>query len=86
MLRIAAETGKTPAQLLLRWAIQRGTVPIPKSVNPDRLRQNLAATEFQLSPSQMAALYALDSNYRFIDGSIWAVRPGASIKADVWDE
>jgi 2,5-diketo-D-gluconate reductase A len=61
--RIAAVAGKherTPAQVLLRWAVQRGTVVIPKSANPDRIRTNAQIFDFTLDGEDLAALDALD--------------------------
>ena len=58
--RIAAQVGQTPAQVLLRWCLQRDVVVIPKSVNRDRLQENGAIFGFTLSEQDMAALDALD--------------------------
>ncbi len=57
---IAAETDRTPAQVILRWHLQLGLVPIPKSADPQRLRQNLDVFGFELTERQMTALTALD--------------------------
>jgi methylglyoxal/glyoxal reductase len=57
--RIAKETGKTPAQVLLRWALQHDTVPLPKSANPKRMAENLQIFDFSLSENHMAALDTL---------------------------
>lgn len=57
---IAARLGRSPAQVMLRWHIQRGDVAIPRSGNPDRIAQNIAVTDFVLSPQDMAALEAMD--------------------------
>jgi alcohol dehydrogenase (NADP+) len=77
---IAERRGLTPAQVVLRWALQRGTAVIPKSVSPARLAENLAAAEgdpaaTDLPPDDMAAIAGLDRGRRYIDGSIW-VKPG----------
>jgi 2,5-diketo-D-gluconate reductase A len=58
--RIAAETGRTPAQVVLRWHVQLGLVAVPKSADPQRLRQNLDVFGFELTPAQVDALSALD--------------------------
>lgn len=50
---IAARHGKTTAQICLRWAVQLGVIPIPKSVNPQRMKQNLDIFDFSLSPEEM---------------------------------
>lgn len=57
---IAEAHGKTPAQVVLRWHIEHGFVPVPKSANPDRMAQNLDVFGFELSADQMAALDDLD--------------------------
>lgn len=63
----AGRHGKTPAQVVLRWGIQRGTAVIPKTSRVERLRENLAVFDFQLSAGEMAAISALDRNRRFND-------------------
>ncbi|MFI6316839.1 aldo/keto reductase [Nonomuraea sp. NPDC050556] len=57
---IATEAGRTPAQVLLRWAVQRGIPVIPKSVNRERIRQNAQIFDFELPAEAMARLDALD--------------------------
>ncbi|NQX95598.1 MAG: aldo/keto reductase, partial [Erythrobacter sp.] len=72
---VAAEAhGKTPAQVLLRWGVQRGTAVIPKTSKPERMRENLAIDDFELSAVEMAAISALNQNRRFND-------PGAFTEA-----
>ncbi|MGA8208575.1 MAG: aldo/keto reductase [Nocardioidaceae bacterium] len=57
----AAEAhGVSPGQVLVRWHVQLGSVPIPKSATPDRQRQNLDAFGFELSDAEMSAISALD--------------------------
>lgn len=62
---IADKHGKTPAQVLLRWATQRGVAVIPKSNNQHRLAQNLDVTSFDLSPSELENISGLNKNLRF---------------------
>lgn len=57
---IAAAHGRTPAQVVLRWAVQQGFVSCAKSADAERQRQNLAIFDFTLSAAEMAALSALD--------------------------
>lgn len=57
---IAESTGKTPAQVVLRWHIQRGDVVFPKSVTPDRMRENFDIFDVELDGDQMAAISSLD--------------------------
>ena len=60
VVRIAEETGRTPAQVALRWHVELGLVAVPKSSDPDRLRQNIDVFDFRLTDEQMAALSTLD--------------------------
>ena len=65
--RIAVAHQRTPAQVVLRWALQRGTGVVVKSVNPDRMRENLALDDFELADNEMDAISALNINRRFND-------------------
>jgi diketogulonate reductase-like aldo/keto reductase len=58
--RIAAHVGRTPAQVLLRWCLQRDLVVIPKSTHRERIEENAQIFDFTLSDQDMAALDALD--------------------------
>lgn len=58
--RIAAQNGRTPAQVLLRWAVQRDVAVIPKSLHEERIRANAQIFDFELSVMDMGALDALD--------------------------
>ena len=64
---IAAAIGRTPAQVVLRWGMQRGTAVIPKTSRPERLRENLTACDVSLSSEQMQAISLLDRGRRFND-------------------
>lgn len=59
---IGAKYGKTTAQVMLRWHIQRGVVVIPKSTHKERMAENLNVFDFALSAEDMAAIAALDKN------------------------
>jgi 2,5-diketo-D-gluconate reductase B len=83
---IAAKHKTTPGQVLLAWALGRGTVAIPKSVNPQRLRQNLAAVELRLDAADMAAIAALDKGYRFVDGAFFTGAGSPYTLKELWDE
>jgi 2,5-diketo-D-gluconate reductase A len=61
---IAAHHERTPAQVILRWHLQLGNVVIPKSANPERIRQNFDLFDFALSEDDMAAIERLDSGER----------------------
>ena len=68
---IAAAVGRTPAQVLLRWGVQRGTAVIPKTSRPERLAENLAVFDFALSDEQMRAITSLDEGRRFNDPGVF---------------
>lgn len=70
---VAAQAhGKTPAQVLLRWGVQRGTAVIPKTTKPERMRENLDIDGFTLSEVEMAAIGSLNQNRRFNDPGVFA--------------
>jgi 2,5-diketo-D-gluconate reductase A len=57
---IAAKVERTPAQVALRWHVQRGDIVFPKSMNADRMAQNFAIFDFELGSDDMAEITALD--------------------------
>jgi 2,5-diketo-D-gluconate reductase A len=57
---IAGELDRTPAQVVLRWHIQRGSIVFPKSSNPARIRENIELFDFELGAEQVARIDALD--------------------------
>lgn len=61
---IASRIGATPAQVILAWHLQRDRIVLPKSVTPERIRENLAAAEITLSPADLEALDDLDTGVR----------------------
>jgi diketogulonate reductase-like aldo/keto reductase len=61
---VAAHHDRTPAQIILRWHLQVGNVVIPKSANPERIRQNFEVFDFALSEDDMAAIERLDTPER----------------------
>ncbi|GAA2277319.1 aldo/keto reductase [Glycomyces scopariae] len=64
-VKAAAEAhDRTPAQVALRWNLQRGNVVIPKSVTPDRIRENWATLDFSLTDAELDAIDALDTGVR----------------------
>lgn len=67
----AARHGRTPAQVVLRWAIQRGTAIVPKTSRPERLAVNLNLFDFELSTAEMEAMTALNRNRRFNDPGVF---------------
>jgi len=76
--KIAKLHSKTPAQILIRWAIQRPTIVIPKSTNPKRLEENFNVFDFELSQYEMQAINLLDKNLRLVDiANLWNWDPFA---------
>ncbi len=61
---IAARVGRTPAQVLLRWNLQKGSVTIPKSVTPQRIRENAGILDFELAAEDVARIDGLDRGQR----------------------
>jgi 2,5-diketo-D-gluconate reductase A len=57
---LARRRSKTPAQIVLRWHVQLGLVPIPKTSKPERLAENRAVFDFELTPADLEELGALD--------------------------
>ncbi|MEO1086550.1 MAG: aldo/keto reductase [Acidobacteriota bacterium] len=83
---IADDAGVTPAQVLLAWAVQRGTSTIPKSTNPGRLAENLAAADITLGDDAMAKIAELDRHRRYVDGTFWAAPGSPYTVEDLWGE
>jgi len=69
----AAKYGKTPAQVLIRWAIEHGATVIPKSVKESRIQENFDVFDFSLTEEDMAALDGLDRSYRYADFGFFAI-------------
>lgn len=57
---LASRYGKTAAQIVLRWHLQLGLIAIPKSANPERIRENIDIFDFELTSADLAAIAALD--------------------------
>lgn len=56
LLELAEKYGKTQAQVLIRWSLQKGYVPLPKSVTPARIRENAGVYDFELTPEEVDEL------------------------------
>jgi 2,5-diketo-D-gluconate reductase A len=61
---LAEKYGRTPAQVVLRWQVQVGNIVFPKSVNPDRMRENINVFDFELTADDLAAVEALNTGQR----------------------
>ena len=86
--RVAAACGKTPAQVLIRWAMQRRTSVLPKSVTPERIESNLDTIgAWELSAEQMSELSAIEPQCRMLHGQFWCNPKGPyKTVADLWDD
>jgi 2,5-diketo-D-gluconate reductase A len=67
-MTMAQKYGASEAQVLLRWAVQKGFGVIPKSISEERMRENLALSSFEIDASDMAAIERMDRG----GGVAWA--------------
>ena len=83
---IAEAHGVHPAVICLKWAVQRGVVPIPFSVKPPQYQANLrCAAADPLTDAEMARIRQADKNCRLVKGQVF-LWPGASGWEDLWDK
>jgi diketogulonate reductase-like aldo/keto reductase len=68
---IAKKYNKTLAQVLLNWAIKRGTIVIPKSTDSKRISENIQVFDFELSDAEMQEISTLNKNHRFVHPGGW---------------
>jgi diketogulonate reductase-like aldo/keto reductase len=64
VVQLATKYTRSPAQIILRWQIQIGTCPIPKSVRPERIAENIDIFDFSLAADEVRAISALDTGER----------------------
>lgn len=85
IIAIAEKYQHSPAQVLIAWALGRGTAVIPKSVNRQRQKENFDATRLQLANADRQQIDLLNSDYRYVDGNFFA-GPGSPYSVDrLWD-
>jgi methylglyoxal/glyoxal reductase len=65
LTQLASKYGKSAAQIVLRWDLQKGVITIPKSINPGRIAENADLYDFELSAEDVSAIDALNQNRRF---------------------
>ncbi|MBL3658347.1 aldo/keto reductase [Fulvivirga sediminis] len=82
---IAANHKHTPAQILIAWALHRGTAVIPKSTNKERIRQNYEASFIKLTQADMNEIDQLDYEYRFVTGEAWEMEGNSYVAKKFWD-
>nr|XP_021196069.2 aldo-keto reductase AKR2E4 isoform X1 [Helicoverpa armigera] len=75
LLRIADKYHKSVAQVALRYLIELGVIPIPKSVTPKRIRDNIEVFDFQLKRQEREVMKTYDRNYRTIAVTMWKESP-----------
>ncbi len=68
---LASKYKKSPAQIVLRWGVQRGTAVIPKTSREDRLCENINIFDFELASEEMSSISKLDRNQRFNDPGVF---------------
>lgn len=67
LIRMAEKYGRTPAQIILRWALQLGVSTIPKSSNLNRLKENFEVFDFQIQDEDMRKINSFNENFRVVD-------------------
>lgn len=83
--RLAEALNATPAQVLLAWSMQQGRCVIPKSSNPQRIRENFAAQELILDTQQLQQLNQLNQNLRYVDGGFFVMQNSPYHLPQLWD-
>ena len=86
VIEVANQAQTSPGQVLITWAVQRGSAVIPKSSNPVRLRQNFEASNMTLTEDQMQKINAMEKGFRYVDGSIWAPEGSPYSVDDLWNK
>ena len=81
---IARSNNVSAAQILISWALHRGTSVIPKSVNANRIAENLQAELVILSEDDMSAINHIGKDYQYVNGQFWVLEGGPYSLEDVW--
>lgn len=84
--QIGSKHQVTAAQVALAWALMRNTSVVPKSVNPQRIEENLNAAKLHLDEEDMSLLSTLEGPYRYTPGPAWVVNGSPYGYADLWQE
>lgn len=85
ILDIADNKGVSAAQILIAYSLHRNIAVIPKSVNKERIAQNLASLEVALNEKEMTSLNDIGINYRFVDGSFFTSPQSPYSLDDLWE-
>jgi len=83
---IAERHDASPAQVLISWAVHRGTAVIPKSTTPAHIRENLAAADLALTEEDMATIASLNRSRRYLQGGLWTMPGSPYTQSELWDE
>ncbi|GMH94562.1 hypothetical protein TL16_g12941 [Triparma laevis f. inornata] len=83
ILSLASKHSKSPAQILLRWGVQRGTAIIPKTSSERRLRENLDLFDFELEEEDVEGIEGLNRNMRYNDPGVFCKGMGGDYP--IWD-
>ncbi len=69
--KLAKKYKKSPAQILINWAIMRGTITIPKSLHPERIKENIDVFDFELTKEEQDQVSSLNRNFRVVNPGSW---------------
>lgn len=83
---IADRHEATPAQVLISWAIHRGTAVIPKSTSPNHIRENLEAVELTLTEDDLEEISTLNRGRRYVAGRPWCMEGSPYSQESLWDK
>lgn len=86
IIDLAKKYNCTPAQIIIAWGVERGIVIIPKSVHPERIKENIKALDIKLTKEDLQQIATLDSHTRMTDGSAWVLPGGPYTIKNIWDE
>jgi alcohol dehydrogenase (NADP+) len=81
---IADKHSATPAQILIKWAVKRDTLVIPKSTNPGRIKENLESAEVELDGEDLEKISELNIPYRYLDAEMF--EEGNSKYSNIFDD
>lgn len=86
IMKIAENHSVSSAQVLLSWGMERNTAVIPKSVNPERIKQNFDSVKLALTTGELNQITTLDLNRRYVSGDFWTGGGSPYNLAALWDE
>ena len=86
ILDIAKRRQISTGQVMLAWAVTRGSTAIPKSSNPERMAENLATESIELTSQEMAAIDSIEILHRYVHGRFWEMPGAPYTTANLWDE